>query len=60
MALLHRKAEAGETESVEQPPASEPTLRTADVIDLTEFLERSLKGNAASAGVAAAPPNASA
>lgn len=44
MALVHRKAESGETETVVQPEAGEAPAKTADVIDLTELLKRSLKG----------------
>ena len=44
MALVHRKAKAGNTESVVQPLVPEAQGRTADVIDLTELLKRSLKG----------------
>ena len=44
MALVHRKAKAGEAHSVVQPSESEAPTRTAEVIDLTELLKRSLKG----------------
>ena len=44
MALVHRKAEAGEAHSVVQPSDSDTPARTAEVIDLTELLKRSLKG----------------
>jgi DNA end-binding protein Ku len=44
MALVRRKAESGETETVVQPEAGEAPAKTADVIDLTELLKRSLKG----------------
>jgi DNA end-binding protein Ku len=43
MALVEKKAEAGETETVLQPEEEAPT-KTADVIDLTELLQRSLRG----------------
>ncbi|MES3015480.1 MAG: Ku protein [Pseudomonadota bacterium] len=47
MALVHRKVEAGQTETVLQPEALEPgAAKTADIIDLTELLKRSLKGTA--------------
>ena len=62
MALVHRKAEAGEAHSVVQPTEPDAPLRTADVIDLTELLKRSLKGksvrDAASGDDAAAKPSA--
>ena len=49
MALVHRKVEAGQTETVVQPEAAEaPASKSADIIDLTELLKRSLKGGAAS------------
>ncbi len=44
-ALICRKVEAGETETVVQPEAAEPALKSADIIDLTELLKQSLKGN---------------
>ncbi len=44
MALVHRKVEAGETESVTPLPAAEAPTRSADIIDLSELLKRSLKG----------------
>ncbi len=48
MALVHRKVEAGQTETVVQPEAAEaPASKSADIIDLTELLKRSLKGGAA-------------
>ena len=43
MALVEKKAEAGETETVLQPEEEAPA-KTADVIDLTELLQRSLRG----------------
>lgn len=42
MALVEQKREAGETESVVQPQESAP--ESAEVIDLTELLQRSLGG----------------
>ncbi|MEP7100460.1 MAG: Ku protein, partial [Burkholderiales bacterium] len=48
MALVHRKVEAGQTETVVQPEAAEaPVSKSADIIDLTELLKRSLKGGSA-------------
>lgn len=45
MALVHRKVAAGQTETVVQPEAAEaPASKSADIIDLTELLKRSLKG----------------
>ena len=47
MALVKRKAESGQTEAVMQPFAGEaPASKSADIIDLTELLKRSLKGSA--------------
>ena len=46
MALVRRKVESGQTESVVQPEAAEAPGRSADIIDLTELLKRSLKGGA--------------
>ena len=43
MALVHRKIEAGQTETVVQPEAVEVKAPGADVIDLTELLRRSLR-----------------
>ena len=49
MALVHRKIEAGQTETVVQPEAAQtPASKSADIIDLTELLKRSLKGGASS------------
>jgi len=47
MALVRRKVESGETEAVVQPAAGEAAVKSADIIDLTELLKRSLKGGAA-------------
>ena len=46
MALVHRKVASGETETVVQPEAAEASPKSADIIDLTELLKRSLKGGA--------------
>ena len=43
MALVEKKAEAGQTETVLQPGEEAPA-KTADVIDLTELLRQSLRG----------------
>ena len=43
MALVEKKAEAGQTETVLQPEEEAPA-KTADVIDLTELLRQSLRG----------------
>ncbi|MEJ8837206.1 non-homologous end joining protein Ku [Ramlibacter sp. AN1133] len=45
MKLVHAKAKAGETTTVE-PLEEAPQAQGADVIDLTELLRRSLKGGA--------------
>lgn len=43
LALVDRKVKAGDTENVIQPD-EEPPGRGADIIDLTELLQRSLRG----------------
>lgn len=59
MALVERKREAGDTESVTQPEESAP--ESAEVIDLTALLKRSLgKRNATADGDAADGPAAKA
>lgn len=45
MALVDQKVEAGEIEAVETEEADEER-QTADVVDLTELLKRSLGGKA--------------
>lgn len=58
MKLVEKKAKAGDTETVE-PLEEAPESRGADVIDLTELLRRSLKGEAKSlAGTGAAAKKA--
>jgi DNA end-binding protein Ku len=44
MALVEKKVKAGETEAVIEPD-EEPPPKTADIIDLTELLQRSLRGS---------------
>jgi DNA end-binding protein Ku len=46
MKLVERKVEAGQTETVIQPEAVEERTPTSNVVDLTELLQRSLKGGA--------------
>jgi len=46
MALVRKKAEAGETEAV-QPQEPVASAKSADIIDLTELLQRSLRRNGA-------------
>ncbi|HET7794132.1 MAG TPA: Ku protein [Rhizobacter sp.] len=53
MALVEKKAEAGETETVLQPEEEAPS-KTADVIDLTQLLQQSLRGGGAKSKPAAA------
>lgn len=48
MALVEKKAEAGDTETVLEPEEEAPP-KTADVIDLAELLQRSLRGKGKSA-----------
>jgi DNA end-binding protein Ku len=52
-ALVKRKFEAGEAAAVVQPETDESAQKSADVIDLTELLKRSLRGG--SSGPAAKP-----
>lgn len=55
----HRKVEAGQTATVVQPAAGEPAgPKSADIVDLTELLNRSLKGGAAAQKNAPAMPAA--
>lgn len=44
MQLVKKKAKAGKIESVEEPEDEAQTRRSADVVDLTELLKRSLAG----------------
>ena len=47
MALVKRKVESGQTEAVTQPvEGAVPASKSAEIIDLTELLKRSLKGGA--------------
>ncbi|HEY0822006.1 MAG TPA: Ku protein, partial [Rhizobacter sp.] len=54
MALVERKVEAGETETVLEPE-EQPLPKGADVVDLTALLQESLKGRAGSKHHKAAP-----
>ena len=57
MALVKRKVESGHTQTVTQPPASEASAsKSADIIDLTELLKRSLKGGTAAKPAAKKAP----
>jgi DNA end-binding protein Ku len=49
MDLVDKKVKAGQTEAVEQPDAGEKPDKTAEIIDLTEMLQRSLKRGGAKA-----------
>jgi DNA end-binding protein Ku len=44
MSLVHKKVEAGQTETVIQPEAEEAAVAASNVVDLTELLQRSLRG----------------
>jgi DNA end-binding protein Ku len=59
MKLVEAKAKAGETETV-QPMEEAPEAGSADVIDLTELLKRSLRGGSRAAARPAAAKKASA
>jgi len=48
MALVQRKVASGDTEAVVQPEAADAPAKSADIIDLTELLKRSLKGGGTS------------
>lgn len=56
MQLMQEKIDAGETTQVTQPESEEPESGTARIYDLTEMLQRSLKGRntGASSGASAA------
>ncbi len=59
MKLVHQKVKAGQTESVTQPePQEEGHTGGAEIIDLTELLQRSLKGKARAKPAAKAPGKA--
>jgi DNA end-binding protein Ku len=47
LALVARKAKAGKTHAVIEPEEETPASGGADIIDLTELLKRSLKGDKA-------------
>jgi DNA end-binding protein Ku len=50
MKLVHQKVEAGQTETVIKPEAQEEGVpATSNVVDLTELLQRSLRGGGKSA-----------
>ena len=46
MALVNRKMVSGDTEKVVHAQAFESAVKSADIVDLTELLRRSLKGDA--------------
>jgi DNA end-binding protein Ku len=54
MELVHRKAEAGNTEQVAALEEETPAGKGAEIVDLAELLQRSLKGGKAVAGQAGA------
>ncbi|MES2939695.1 MAG: Ku protein [Pseudomonadota bacterium] len=56
MKLVEAKAKAGETESVEPLEEAPDTGKSADVIDLTELLRRSLQGGKERAAAKASAP----
>ncbi len=47
MKLVDQKVEAGQTETVIQPEAAEPGMGPSNIVDLTELLQRSLRGRKA-------------
>ena len=58
LALVDKKVKAGDTEAVIQPE-EEPPGKSADIIDLTELLQRSLRGGGSKEGRASAEKHAS-
>ena len=60
MALVHRKADSGDTQTVVQPETEPAGGKSADVIDLTELLKRSLAGAGPKTAKAGAKPAAKA
>lgn len=54
MKLVEAKVKAGQTESVEQPEPLETGTNSAQILDLTELLQRSLKGGKAAKAAKAA------
>ncbi len=59
-ALIEKKAKAGNLLSVQGADGEEPVRSSADVIDLTELLQRSLQGKSKTPVKAAAKPGGSA
>ena len=61
MKLVHQKVKAGQTESVVQPePQQEGQAGGAEILDLTELLQRSLKGGKRTPPAARTPVKAAA
>ncbi len=58
MALVEKKAKAGDAETVLQPEEEAPAAKAGNVIDLTELLQRSLKGGGKAKQAAKAQPEA--
>ncbi|MGC1172634.1 Ku protein [Polaromonas sp.] len=58
MALVEKKVKAGKTETVLQPQEEEPGRGSAQIIDLTELLQRSLRSKGGDAGKAPAKTRA--
>lgn len=58
MALVEKKVKAGKTETVLQPQEEEPGRGGAQIIDLTELLQRSLRGKGGAAAKAPAKTRA--
>ena len=54
MKLVHRKVEAGETEVVTQPESEESQATPSNIVDLTELLQKSLRGGGGGEGKATA------
>ncbi|HTJ99789.1 MAG TPA: Ku protein [Bordetella sp.] len=54
MDLVEKKVKAGKTETVIEPQEEAPNMSSDNVIDLTELLQRSLKGGRAAGKTAAA------
>lgn len=58
MALVEKKVKAGKTETVLQPQEEEPGRGGAQIIDLTELLQRSLRNKGGDTGKGKAPAKA--
>lgn len=58
LALIDEKVKAGQSKTLNVSAASEEAPRSADIVDLTELLKRSLKGKSTPKGKATTKPRA--